>query len=468
MADKKYLDIMCPECGVWKGKECKRTKGKLKGKKRVENGHASPHPDRVRLAKAKLSTKERKSFESTESVKVKKNPHEKLTPEQASIVKILSEKIEVLGKHAEFVGPVSTGPIIDTYRYFPVKRTKVAHLEQMSKDFAVSLGADSVLVKRMPGESAVGVFVPKKHRQEVLFSDTLSNVSEFATNTPKDGHVPIPLNLGIDSNGDPMVDDLTIQPHLLIAGATGSGKSTCETALVLSMLWTMSPKELRIIISDTKTVEFKAFAHVPHLQRPICQDVYETMSAMEWAIQETQKRLKLFAEGNVKNIHEYNARKVTDGKIPYIVIVIDELADVIAEGPEVDRAEAKINASKLGTIVARSRASGIHVIAATQRPSVNIVKGSIKSNFPSRLAFKLPSSIDSKTVLTTKGAESLLSMGDGLYMSSTSSDLRRIHAPYASLEELNTMIQGIISRHQTGDVIPEDGMKKQQPIGAVN
>lgn len=439
--DKKYLDVICPVCSAFKGKECRHTSRSKKGKRRPE-----PHEDRIKLSRVKLS----KQFFSShlEEPKPKKNPSSKLTPEQKEVVRVVTEKMEVLGKHAEFVGPVTVGPIISTYRFLPIKRTKVAHMEQLSKDFAVALGAESILVKRMPGESAVGVFVPNAKRLKVLFGDTLKNVSDYMRNVPDDGHAVIPLNLGIDSNGEPFIDDLTVQPHVLIAGSTGSGKSTCEHAITLSMLWEMSPERLKIIISDTKIVEFKAFAQVPHLQFPICKSVYDTMSAMQWCITETQKRLKLFEESNVRNIHEYNSRTVSDGKLPYIVIIIDELADVIAEGPEVDRGEAKINASKLGTIVARSRASGIHVVAATQRPSVNIVKGSIKSNFPTRLAFKLPSHGDSRTVLNTKGAENLMSRGDGLYSSSTSSDLKRIHAPYTSLDELKTTVDAIIARHQ--------------------
>lgn len=457
----KYLSVICPVCGAFKGKECRHTKGSRKGKKR-EDG---PHGDRVKLAKVKISQQTRHDFDEE---KPKKSPKEKLTSDQKKAVETILEKIEVLGKHAEFVGPVSVGPVITTYRFLPVKRTKVNHLEQLHKDFAVALGAEAVLVKRMPGESAVGIFVPNKDRKPVDFPETLTNVVDYLEDTPEDGHKPIPVNLGIDSNGDPVVDDLTQQPHMLIAGTTGSGKSTCEHAIALSMLWTMSPKEVQIIISDTKAVEFKEFGKtqghppVPHLKFPICTSVYMTMEALNWCCKETQIRLNLFAEANVRNIHEYNAVKTVTEKLPYIVILIDELADVIAVGPEVDNQEAKVNASKLSTIVARSRASGIHVIAATQRPSVNIVKGSIKANFPTRLAFKLPSSADSKTVLTTKGAESLMRKGDALYSSSTTSDLRRIHAPYAKLDVVRTTVEGIIQRHQSSMPVEKTGVPSQQ------
>ena len=456
---KRAYQVICPLCGAFKGKKCKHTGKDRKGELRKE-----PHPDRVRLSTVKIKvSKEIRGHEE----KPKKNPHDKLTPEQKEVVGTIKDKIAVLGRRAEFVGPVSTGPVIDTYRFLPVGNTKVAHMEAMHKDFAVALGAESVLVKRMPGESAVGVFVPKKNRKKVLFSDTLPNVAKFMKEPTDDGHKVIPLNLGIDSNGDPLVDDLVVQPHLLIAGSTHSGKSTCETAIALSILWNMSPDELKVIISDTKGVEFKAFKDIPHLQFPICTDVFKTMGALAWCIAETQTRLNLFANADVRNIHEYNERQISEGKIPYIVIFIDELADVIAEGPDVDRGDAKSNASKLGTIVARSRASGIHVIAATQRPSVNIVKGSIKSNFPSRLSFKLPSSADSRTVLSTKGAESLLKCGDGLYQNSGTSNLLRIHAPYTSLDELKTTIEGIMQRHSPNIVeskVGTVGTEKQSTL----
>lgn len=450
-----YLQVICPTCAAFKGKHCRHTSKSKRGKVRAE-----PHDDRIKLAKVKVSNKVKKNLDSVED-KPKKNPHEKLTPEQKVTLKTILDKITVLGRHAEFVGPVSSGPLLETYRVFPLKHTKVQHLEAMSKDFAVALGAESVLVKRMPGESAVGIFVPKGKRETVVFSDTLINVKDFMKEKTDDGHLQIPINLGIDSNGEPAVDDLTTQPHILSAGATGSGKSTSLHAIVLSMLWSLTPDQLKMFISDTKGVEFMKFKHVPHLLKPIAVNVYQTMEGFAYCIDETQKRLDKFAKIEVKNIHEYNARQLPAGRMPYIVIVVDELADVIAEGPEVDKADAKSNATKLGTIVARSRASGIHVIAATQRPSVNIVKGSIKANFPSRLAFKMTGQQDSRTVLNTKGAENLMKKGDALYQSATSSDLRRIHAPLTTLDELKSTVESIIQMH-SHEVTIQDVLGKEK------
>jgi len=452
------LTVLCPRCSAFPGDHCMHTKGKKKG------GKCLPHEERIRLAKVKLSSisKDKISKITTEVVegfKVKKaDPHEKLTPEQAEVVKVISDKILTLGRHAEFVGPVTVGPIISTYRFFPVKRTKVAHLEAMNKDFAVALGAESIVVKRMPGESAVGIFVPNKKRLLVTFKSTLQHVSAYMQEDTDDKHKPIPLNFGIDSNGDPAVDDLTMQPHLLIAGTTGSGKSTEQHALVLSMCWTMAPEELQMIISDTKGVEFTKFKALPHLIRPICTDRYKTLEALDFCVKETQDRLDAFGEKGVRNIHEYNKLNPTH-QMPYIVFVIDELADLV--GPGLEKAEAKAASDKLGIIVARSRASGIHMIVATQRPDVKLIKGNIKANFPTRLCFRLPSHQDSRTVLSTKGAENLMSRGDCFYQSSMHPELRRLHAPLTTLEDTVTVVAGILTRHQEESEIR---LREAQPV----
>lgn len=445
MSHTNCLNVICPTCGVYKEKSCIHTGGKEKGKKRDK-----PHRDREKLSKTKLSSSSRKKVEDVgkdEPKVAKKNPHDKLTADQAAIVKLLLSKIEVFGRHAEFVGPVTVGPIISTYRFFPMKRTKVAHLEAMKQDFAVALGSEeSVLVKRMPGESAVGVYIPNKVRTVITFQETLPNVASFMQTKTKDGHLPIPLNFGVDSNGYGYVDDLTQLPHLLIAGSTGSGKSTVEHALVQSMTYALTPKQLELIISDTKTVEFPAFKHLPHLKFPIAQNLFQTMEQLDHCVRLTQKRLDVFAVEGVRNIHQFNAKVPDERKMPYIVIIIDELADLM--GPNIERSESKANSDKLGEIVGRSRASGIHVVAATQRTDVKQIKGAIKANFPSRLSLRLPSPADSKTILNTKGAESLMSQGDMLYISSMSPELKRLHAPYTSLEDTRNIIEMIIQKEE--------------------
>jgi len=462
------LVVVCPRCGSFPGHRCVNTSDEFitRNGERIEQKKGSkrnkPHSDRIRLSLVSLSKEDKHKilekvssvFENTPEIKAKK-AKEKLTPEQKEIVEILSDKIEVLGRHAEFVGPVTVGPILSVYRFLPIRKTKVAYLEQMAQDFAVALGErigrERIVVKRMPGESAVGVFVPNRERTMVLFRDTLQNVAAYAEESINDKHRPIPLDMGIDINGEPVIDDLTMQPHLLIAGTTGGGKSTLLHSLVLAMTWTMNPRELKLIISDTKGVEFKAFKDLPHLMRGvgsesgICRSVYETMSAMAWCVKEAERRYKIIEQTNARNIHDYNLID-REHQLPYIVLLVDELVDIM--GPALDRDEAKANSSKLSTIVARARACGIHVIAATQRSDVSLVKGSIKANFPSRLCFRLPSQNDSRTILSTKGAENLMSRGDMFYSSSTSPELRRLHAPYTSLEDVKLVIDMIVKREQ--------------------
>lgn len=443
MAHNNYKEVICPTCGVFKTKSCIHTSGPEKGRKRD-----SAHKDRIKLSKSPLSAAKKESIAKAgiEKKEERKDPKEKLTTEQAAVVKLLLSKIEVYGRNAAFVGPVTVGPIISTYRFLPEKRTKVMHLEGMGKDFSVALGSEeTILVKRMPGESAVGVFIPNKIRTIISFPDTLPNVAAFMQVKTRDGHLPIPLNFGVDSNGIGYVDDLTQLPHLLVAGSTGSGKSTEMHALVQSMTYALTPKQLKMFISDTKGVEFPVFKDLPHLEAPIAKNLFQTMEYLENCVRVTQTRLDIFAVENVRNIHEFNKKVPDERKMPYIVFVIDELADLM--GPAVEKSESKANSDKLGVIVARSRASGIHVIAATQRTDVKQIKGSIKSNFPARLSFRLPSQADSKTIINTKGAESLMLQGDMLYIGQ-SPELKRLHAPYTSLEDTRAILEMIVQKEE--------------------
>jgi S-DNA-T family DNA segregation ATPase FtsK/SpoIIIE len=220
------------------------------------------------------------------------------------------------------------------------------------------------------------------------------------------------------------------------------------------MLFAMSSKQMKVIISDTKVVEFKAFQHVPHLLRTpyfegYCNDVYKTMAGLEWAVKETQRRYEKLSQYDVQNIHQYNSKMSENDKMPYIVIFIDELADLVSG--EMGRAEAKANSEKLKTITARSRAAGIYIVAATQRPDVKIVQGAIKTNFPSRLSFRLPSGRDSQVILNTTGAQHLISRGDMLYISSMNPILRRLHAPWTSNEDVKDVIENIIQREHAAN-----------------
>ena len=465
------LSVMCPRCSVFPGKMCVHTKGKSKGNKCL------PHEERIRLSKVQVSTETAAKIasigkSSTVPVFEKPDPKAKLTAEQKNVVDLIIEKIEAQGKHATFVSPVTVGPIISTYRFFPLKKTKVAHIEAMSKDFAVALGSETIVVKRMPGESAIGVFVPNKIKTIVEYEQTLPNVAQYMAEPTKDGHKKIPINLGITSNGDPFVDDLTQQPHMLIAGTTMGGKSTLLHGVVTTMANSLTRDELQLIISDTKGVEFADFTTLPHLrngEKSICKNWADTVMELDWACKESESRLSQFATfPGVKNIHQYNARAAkTPGmrNMCYVVIVIDELADLI--GPARDRSEAKLNSDKLSTLASRSRAAGIHIIASTQRPDVKLIKGQIKANLPTRLSFRLPSSQDSRTILNTKGAENLISQGDMFYTSSTSPELKRLHAPLITSDEIAKVLASVLLRHQEAQKVKDQVYEEMEERKAI-
>lgn len=362
-----------------------------------------------------------------------------LSPDQTSIVAKLTMKMVELGCEAKFVTPVGVGPVISAFRFFPQGRTTVAKLESLANDFAVCLGVEDVLVKRMPGESAVGVFVPNAERRLVDFRDVVGNVWSIGTHK-------IPLAFGVDQMGKMYTDDLTLMPHLLIAGTTGSGKSTLLASLLATVVYSCNTRDVRLVLSDTKGVEFRHFIGSPHLMFDIATSVYQTLEQMDAICDEMEERLKRIGRAGVRNIleyneiHEKNPEKSIITHMPYIVLVIDELADIMLYKGE-KRGESKLASGKLSKIVQKSRAAGVHVIASTQRPSVDIVAGSIKANFPARLSFRLPSDVDSKTVLGTPGAEHLLSRGDMLFVSPNRPGLTRLHAPYASINDIKAAVE---------------------------
>lgn len=359
-----------------------------------------------------------------------------MTEDQAKTVATLLQKMLALGVSARPLAEITVGPIVTAYRFSPEGNTRVSQIESLASDFAVVLGVEDVVVKRMTGDSAVGIFVPNKIRTPVSFLETTKNVwrcREYA----------IPLNLGITQTGAPLVEDLTKLPHLLIAGTTGSGKSTLLTTIVTSLLAAKTPNEVQLLLSDTKGVEFHNFIGAPHLLFPPSTSVETTLDQMDFLIDEMNDRLKAIGHSGWKNIAQYNQASLK--AFPYIVLVIDELADILLHRGE-KRGETKIGQDKLNVLAQKARASGIHVVAATQRPSVNIVSGSIKANFPARLTFRLPSGADSRTVLGTEGAEHLLSQGDMLYISPNTPSIIRAHAPLTLSEDITATLDYIVRK----------------------
>jgi S-DNA-T family DNA segregation ATPase FtsK/SpoIIIE len=361
-----------------------------------------------------------------------------LTNEQIGTLAKLSTKLASLGCDGEFLPEVSEGPVVTLYRFQPKAATRVSQVENLYKDMAIALGVDTVQVNRIPGESCIGIYVPNKIRKDLLFKDAVTAVWQ--------SKAYIPLCLGIDTMGHLVVEDLASLPHLLIAGTTGGGKSTLLKSILAALEYCKSTDQVRLVLCDPKQVEMKLFEKSPHLLHSIAYSTKEILERMEWLLSDVETRLSTFARSDVVNIEEYNKIR---WRLPYIVLVIDELADPLGDiEKDEDRKKTlgKLCEFYLGRIAAKARATGIHIIAATQRPSVKVVEGNIKANFPARISFKLPSGYDSRTVLDVLGAEQLLSQGDMLFLSPNSQAIRRIHAPKAEKEDIKMAIEMAIQK----------------------
>jgi len=360
-----------------------------------------------------------------------------LTDAQANVVAKLTRKMLILGAAAKPLSDVTVGPLVSVYRFAPAGNTRVSQIEALATDFAVELGVEDVVVKRLPGENCVAVFVPNEKRSYVKFLETTPALWRV-----KDT-MAVPLNLGVTMIGEPLIDDLAQLPHLLIAGATGSGKSTLLTTIITSIVASKTPRQVQLVMSDTKGVDFRAFAAVPHLKYPIAYDDEATLAQLEFEIDDMNDRLDKIGASGAHNIAEYNAKQQGLSKtLPYTVVVIDELADVMEmRGAKRGHRPGQDAISKLAQ---KARASGIHLLCATQRPSVNVVSGSIKANFPARLSFKLPSEADSRTVLNCAGAEHLLSQGDMFYLSPLRPGLQRSHAPFTEGKDIEAALEVVV------------------------
>lgn len=373
------------------------------------------------------------------------------TDEQLATTVALAHKIAALGLTANFVDPISVGPVVSVYRFLPTGSTRVANIEALAADFAVALGVEDVLVKRMPGETAVGIFIPNKERQWVKWYN-------HCTIDPT--KYRLPLILGIDFYGKLVIEDLSTMPHLLIAGSTGGGKSTLLNSLIGGLILNYDPKDVQLVLCDIKEgVEFTKFREAPHLRSNIATSIDLAHIRLDELIDEMTRRLKLFAQSATHNITEYNStRQGSASRLPYISLVIDEIADLLTDRRKIEEDEpspdgkpryalaGKIASGKLAKLAAKARASGIHIIVATQRPSAKLLEGDIKSNFPARLAFRLPSQTDSRVVLDTGGAEHLIAQGDMLFINPNKPGLQRIHAPLASAQDIQAAIEFALQR----------------------
>jgi len=350
-------------------------------------------------------------------------------------VKILESTFTNFGINAKVVGVIH-GPTVTRYEIHPAPGVKISKITNLSNDIALSFAVASVRIEApIPGKNAVGIEVPNRKRINVYLKEILQS-SEF-----QNGKYKLPIALGIDIGGKPIISDLTELPHLLIAGATGSGKSVCINNIILSILYKLSPEKVKFLMIDPKRVELNIYNGIPHLLIPIITDASQAIKVLNWAISEMEKRFKIFAEAGVRNLDGYNeyVRNINNGtdSLPCIIIVIDELADLMLSSPV--KAE-----ESLCRLAQMTRATGIHLIIATQRPSVDIITGSIKVNFPSRIAFAVSTQVDSRTILDINGAEKLLGNGDMLFSPVGVSKPIRAQGAFVVEKEIRNVVSYLI------------------------
>lgn len=341
------------------------------------------------------------------------------------ISKKLEQKLKNFGVSGTVVG-ISPGPVVTTYEYSPAPGIKINKIAGLADDLALGLKAPSVrVVGSIPGKAALGIEIPNQDRQVVYIRDMLA--SEVYRQSPS----KLSIALGLDVVGNTALADLSKMPHLLIAGATGAGKSVAINTIIASILFNATPEEVRILMVDPKRIELSGYEGIPHLLHPVVVEPKLASRALLWAVREMERRYRMLEEAKVKSFDSYN--KTAEEKMPYIVIIVDELADLMmVASKDVEAAIARL--------AQMARAAGIHLILATQRPSVDVLTGLIKANFPTRISFKVSSKVDSRTIIDTSGAEHLLGAGDMLYLAPGSSSLKRIHGAYISEAETSRLI----------------------------
>jgi S-DNA-T family DNA segregation ATPase FtsK/SpoIIIE len=338
------------------------------------------------------------------------------------------------------VTQINPGPVVTTFEFKPEAGIKYSRILGLTEDLCLALQAESILIERIPGKSTIGIEVPNVNRQTIALREIIE-ASEF-TNSPS----KLTLAMGRDLHGRIRVTDLAAMPHLLIAGSTGTGKSVFINSLMMSILYKASPEDVKMVLVDPKRLELNLYENIPHLIAPVVTDPKIASNVLRNATKEMENRLKLLAQRGVRNIEQYNrtfqkaqslslfdnVEESEHKPLPYLVIVIDELADLMM----VDTNNVEESITRLAQM---ARAVGIHLILATQRPSVDVITGLIKANFPARISFRVASKVDSRTILDSNGSESLLGKGDMLYLPAGSARLHRIHGPLVSEDEITAV-----------------------------
>jgi DNA segregation ATPase FtsK/SpoIIIE, S-DNA-T family len=354
------------------------------------------------------------------------------------LAQVLTEKYAEFEVHGQ-ITQINPGPVVTTFEFKPDAGIKYSRITNLTDDLCLALKAESILIERMAGKSTVGIQVPNREREIIWLRENIES-QEFMGQKSK-----LTMALGKDINGRIVVADLAGMPHLLIAGSTGAGKSVAINAFIMSILYKATPEQVRLILVDPKRLELGNYEGVPHLYTPIITEPKLAANALRNAVREMERRLKLLAAKGVRNIDQYNRlfdsgtpslfeEDSDDKPIPYIVIIIDELADLMM----LDSSNVEESITRLAQM---ARAVGIHLVLATQRPSVDVITGLIKANFPARISFRVATKVDSRTILDANGAEALLGKGDMLYLPSGSARVHRLHAPLVTEKEIAAVVE---------------------------
>jgi len=353
------------------------------------------------------------------------------------LAQVLTDRYAEFDVHGQ-VTQINPGPVVTTFEYKPEAGIKYSRITGLTDDLCLALRAESILVERMPGKSTVGIQVPNREREIIWLRENIES-PEFIGSKSK-----LTIAMGKDINGRLAVADLAGMPHLLIAGSTGTGKSVAINAMIMSILYKSTPEQVRLVLVDPKRLELGNYEGVPHLYTPIITEPKLAANALRNAVREMERRLKLLAAKGVRNIDSYNRlfndtpglfdEQSDEEPLPYIVIIIDELADLMMlDGHNVEESITRL--------AQMARAVGIHLVLATQRPSVDVITGLIKANFPARVSFRVATKVDSRTILDANGAESLLGRGDLLYLPAGSARVHRLHAPFVTEKEIAAVVE---------------------------
>ncbi len=385
------------------------------------------------------------------------------------LAQVLTEKYAEFEVHGQ-ITQINPGPVVTTFEFKPEAGIKYSRITNLTDDLCLALKAESILIERMAGKSTVGIQVPNREREIIWLRENIE-AQEFMGSKSK-----LTLAMGKDINGRIVVADLAGMPHLLIAGSTGAGKSVAINAMIMSILYKSTPDQVRLILVDPKRLELGNYEGVPHLFTPIITEPKLAANALRNAVREMERRLKLLAEKGVRNIEQYNKLFDGDGTpslfgegseerpLPFIVIIIDELADLMM----LDSGNVEESVTRLAQM---ARAVGIHLVLATQRPSVDVITGLIKANFPARVSFRVATKVDSRTILDANGAEALLGKGDMLYLPSGSARVHRLHAPFVTEKEIAAVVefwrsQGTAEYQQAFLEAPKDEREPGEPGAA--